>query len=162
MDSRLLLILLIGILFLSGCSASVDSQTARNIEVVHAVAAEVFSQGRLERIDDLYAADFIGHFPEGIVRGREALKELVAGHRRAFPDWTEEIDDTIAQGNRVAIRFTSRGTNKGKFLGKPATGNRVEISEAVILRMSNGKIAEQWVYPDILSMQQQLAQAKNE
>jgi predicted SnoaL-like aldol condensation-catalyzing enzyme len=116
MGSRLLFILLAGIFFLSGCSASVDGQAARNIEVVHAAAAEVFSQGRLERIDGLYAADFIGHFPEGIVRGRETLKELVTAHRRAFPDWTEEIDDTIAQGNRVAIRFTSRGTNKGKFL----------------------------------------------
>lgn len=162
MGSRLLFILLAGIFFLSGCSASVDGQVARNIEVVHAAAAEVFSQGRLERIDGLYAVDFIGHFPEGIVRGRDALKELVAAHRRAFPDWTEEIDDTIAQGNRVAIRFTSRGINKGKFLGKPATGNRVEISEAVILRMSNGKIAEQWVYPDMRSMQQQLAPPENQ
>jgi steroid delta-isomerase-like uncharacterized protein len=162
MNSRILFILFAGVLLLNGCSVFVSNQEARNIEVVHAVAVEVFSQGRLERIDDLYAADFIGHFPDGIVRGREALKEHVAGHRRTFPDWTEEIDDTIARGNRVAIRFTSRGTNKGEFLGKPATGNRVEISEAVILRMSNGKIAEQWVYPDILSMQQQLAQAKNE
>ena len=47
-------------------------------------------------------------------------------------------------------------------MGNPPTGNRVEISEVVILRMSNGQIAEQWVYPDILSMQQQLAQPKNE
>jgi steroid delta-isomerase-like uncharacterized protein len=154
--------LLGGALYLSGCSVSVDSQTARNIEVVHAVAAEIFSQGRLERINDLYAADFIGHFPEGTIHGRKELTELVKAHRTSFPDWTEEIDDTIAQGDRVAIRFTSRGTNRGEFLGNPPTGNRVEISEAVILRMSNGQIAEQWVYPDILSMQQQLAKSKNE
>ena len=161
MNSRLF-ILLSGVLYLSGCSVSVDNQTAQNIEVVHAVAADIFSQGRLERINDLYTADFIGHFPEGTIHGRKGLTELVKAHRTSFPDWTEEIDDTIAQGDRVAIRFTSRGTNKGAFLGNPPTGNRVEISEAVILRMSNGQIAEQWVYPDILSMQQQLTKPKNE
>ena len=162
MDSRPLLILLVGVLFLSGCSVFIDGQAARNGEVVHAVAAEVFSRGRLDRIDEYYAADFIGHFPGSTVRGRAQLKESVAALRRAFPDWTEEIDDTIAQGDRVAIRFTSRGINKGEFLGNPPTGNRVQISEAVICRFSNGQIVEQWVYPDILSMQRQLAPPENQ
>jgi len=62
----------------------------------------------------------------------------------------------IADRDRVVVRFTSRGTNLGEFLGNPPTGNHVELSEVAIFRLSNGKIVEQWVYPDILSLQSQL------
>ena len=67
-----------------------------------------------------------------------------------------EVEDEIVDGDRVAIRFTSRGTNMGDFMGNPPTGNRVEISEVAIFKLLNGKVSEQWVYPDILSLQRQL------
>ena len=150
-------ILLVSALFLNGCAKSSEDQVARNVDVSRIVAEEVWSKGRVELIEDFFVTDYIGHFPAGTFHGRKGLTERVLAHRKAFPDWTEEIVDTIAQGDRVAIRFISRGTNRGEFLGNPPTGNRVEISEVCIYRMSNGQIAEQWVYPDILSMQQQLA-----
>ena len=62
----------------------------------------------------------------------------------------------IAEQDRVVARFTSSGTNLGDFLGSPPTGNRVEISEVAVFRLRDGKIVEQWVYPDILTMQRQL------
>jgi hypothetical protein len=77
-------------------------------------------------------------------------------HRKAFPDWNEEVEDEIMNHDRVAVRFTSRGTNTGDFLGNPPTGNQVEISEVAIFRLLDGKIVEQWVYPDMLSLQRQL------
>jgi len=54
------------------------------------------------------------------------------------------------------VRFRSRGTNLGEFLDSPPTGNHVQISEAAIFKLEDGKIVEQWVYPDILSLQAQL------
>jgi steroid delta-isomerase-like uncharacterized protein len=159
LNARLLAILLPWILLLNGCAQSVEDQVTRNIEVIRVQHTQVWSQGRVDLIEDLYAEDFIGHFPAGIVRGRQGIKERVEAHRRAFPDWTEEIDDTIAQGDRVVTRFTSRGTNEGAFLGKPPTGRQVEISEVAIYRLSEGQIVEQWVYPDMGSMQQQLSVA---
>ncbi len=102
--------------------------------------------------------DFVGHFPEETVHGREGVLAQVMAHRRSFPDWTEEVEDTIADRDRVVVRFKSHGTNSGDFLGRPPTGNRVEISEVAIFRLSDGKIVEQWVYPDILSLQRQLGQ----
>ncbi|MEJ2343171.1 MAG: ester cyclase [Gemmatimonadales bacterium] len=141
-----------------GCSSSDDPVEVSNIEVVHVVFSEIWSKGSVELIDDLFAENFVGHFPEGTVHGREGVRAQVSAHREAFPDWTEEVEDTIADGDRVAVRFTSRGTNLGDFLGNPPTRNRVEISEVAIFRLSDGRIVEQWVYPDILSLQRQLNQ----
>lgn len=137
--------------------SSDDQSKARNIEVVQVVFAEVWSKGNIDLIDGLYAAEFVGHFPAETFHGREGIKSHVIAHRTAFPDWSEEIEDTIAEKDRVVVRFRSKGTNLGKFLGNPPTGNRVEISEVAIFRFKDGKIVEQWVYPDMLSMQRQLS-----
>ena len=143
-------------MILIGCATSDDPIEVKNIKVVHEVFSEIWSKGNVDLIGDLYAEDFVGHFPADTVYGQEGIQEEVIGHRRAFPDWAERVEDTIADRDRVVVRFTSRGTNLGDFLGNPPTRNRVEISEVAIFRLSNGKIVEQWVYPDILSMQRQL------
>lgn len=140
-----------------GCGPSVDPVEARNIEIAHRVPAEIWSKGSVELIDELFADSFVGHFPEETVHGRDELRAQVIAHRTAFPDWTEEVVDTIADRDRVVVRFRSRGTNRGEFLGRAPTGNRVEITEVAIFRFDHGKIVEQWVYPDILSLQHQLA-----
>lgn len=144
-------------LIVMGCGPSDSSVRARNIKVVHTVFSEIWSKGNVDLIDDLFAADYVGHFPGETVHGRRALVNQVTAHRSSFPDWTEEVEDTIADRDRVVVRFRSRGTNLGEFSGRPPTGNRVEISEVAIFRLSNGRIMEQWVYPDILSLQSQLS-----
>lgn len=144
--------------FIVVSTAQADDPDARTREVVRAVFSEVWSKGNVDLIPELFSKDYVGHFPGGeTARGHEALAAQVTAHRSAFPDWTEEIEEEIYDGNRVAIRFRSRGTNKGSFMGNPPTGNHLEITEAVIFRLKDGKISEQWVYPDIVSMQRQLA-----
>ncbi len=146
------------IVTLMGCESSDDQIKARNIEVVHIAHSEIWNKGNVDLISDVYADDFVGHFPTETVYGREGVLARLTAHRTAFPDWTEEVEDMIAERDRVALRFTDRGTNLGEFLGNPATGNRVETSHVSIFRLSDGKIVEQWLYPDIIGMQRQLAQ----
>ncbi len=141
---------------LIGCGLSDNSVKARNIKLVHRVFSEIWSKGNVDLIDDLFAENFVGHFPGETLHGRQALVNQVNAHRSSFPDWTEEVEDTIADRDRVVVRFRSRGTNLGEFLGNAPTGNHVEISEVAIFRLSNGKIIEQWVHPDMLSLQRQL------
>jgi steroid delta-isomerase-like uncharacterized protein len=148
-------------MILVGCGPP-DSAKVQNIEAVHVVFSEIWSRGNVDLIDDLFAEDFVGHFPAGTVHGREGVLDRVTAHRTAFPDWTEEAEDTIADRDRVVVRFTSRGTNLGEFLGNPPTRNRVEISEVAIFRLRNGKIIEQWVYPDMLSLQRQLGRKEQQ
>ena len=139
-----------------GCSGSSDTNESRNIEVVELEHSEIWSKGNLGLVETVYSEDFVGHFPAGTVRGHAGIRASVESHRTSFPDWTEVVEDIIADGDRVVSRFTSRGTNLGEFLGKPATGNRVEATEVCVRHFIDGKIAELWVYPDIISMQRQL------
>lgn len=133
-------------------SAAAPERTASLVRGVF----EVWNGGDLSAIDELFTPDFVGHFPERKVHGPDELRAEVTLHRKAFPDWTEEVQETVVDGDRIVVRFTSGGTNLGKFLSRPPTGKRVRISEMVMFRVRDGKIAEQWVYPDILSMQRQL------
>lgn len=139
-----------------GCESSARLIESRNTGVIRAVFSDVWSKGNVGLIDKLYAVEFVGHFPGETFHGRAGIRTHVVSHRRSFPDWTEEIDDIIADGDTVVARFTSRGTNLGDFLGNPPTGNRIEISEVAVFRLKDGRIIEQWVYPDMLSLQQQL------
>ncbi len=153
-------ITLIGILSLaslfSGCEPARSSEEEKNIETVHIMHSEVWGKGNVSMIEELFAEDYVGHFPVGVVHGPDGVLARVTAHRTAFPDWTEEVDETIADGGKVVTRFTSRGTNLGAFLGRPATSKQVEISEVCIHRLVDGKIVEQWVFPDMRSMQMQL------
>jgi len=155
-------LLLSAAIVIVGCTPRDGLVKARNIDVVHLVFSEIWSKGSVELIDDLFADNFVGHFPAGTVHGREGVRARVVAHRTAFPDWTEEAEDTIADGDRVVVRFTSRGTNLGEFLGNPPTRNRVEISEVAIFKLRDGEIVEQWVYPDMLSLQRQLGQQEQQ
>jgi len=135
-----------------------ESLLAANKELVRRQTEEVWSKGNIAIIDEIHAPDFVGHFPFGESGGREELKQRVALHRAAFPDWTEQIEEFIAEGDRIVIRFTSRGTHRGEFRGISATGRSVRISEVAIYRIADGRIAEQWVFPDVGSL---LAQLEN-
>jgi len=153
---RVALFLLVTLITIS-CAPRDDSVEARNGELVRVVFSEIWSKGNVDLIPNLFSENFVGHFPGGAtVHGREGLAAEVMAHRTAFPDWAEQVEDLIMDHDRVAVRFASRGTNTGNFLGNPPTGKRVEISEVAIFRLENGKLAEQWVYPDMLSLQRQL------
>jgi predicted ester cyclase len=138
------------------CARSNDAVEVKNREVVRSVFSEIWSKGNVNLDSELFSENDVGRFPGETVHGPEGLVTQVLAHRTAFPDWTEHVEDEIVDGDRIAVRFTSRGTNMGDFFGNPPTGNIVEISEVVMFGLMNGKIREQWVYPDILNLQRQL------
>ena len=123
---------------------------------VTAQFTEVWNSGNLDLIPEIYADDFVGHFPGGAIHGQEGIRDVVADHRRAFPDWAEQIEDIVFEGDKVAVRFSSSGTNRGPNRGKPPTNRSVRISEMAIYRIVAGRIAEQWVIPDTHSLVHQL------
>ena len=133
-----------------------DSAKNQAVRAVTLQFTAVWSRGEIDLVPEIYAEDFVAHFPAGIIRGHEGIKELVMHHRRAFPDWTETIEDLIYESNKIAVRFTSTGTNTGPNMGKPPTHRAVEISELAIYRIDDGRIAEQWVQPDTQSLHRQL------
>ena len=152
-------------LVITGCSISTsESVLESNKRLVRHMNIEVWNKGNLDIIEELYSPGFVLHFlPDGSeLRGIDNLREHVRKHREAFPDWQEDIRHIVAEADLVVIHFISTGTNEGSWLGNPATGRKIHINEVSILRIEDGRIAEQWLMPDIFSMQQQLVQPENE
>jgi hypothetical protein len=74
----------------------------------------------------------------------------------AFPDRQNVIEEVIAQGDRVFVKFRLTGTHQGDFFGIPATGKKVDIHEVGVFRLENGQIVDGWFMADELGLIEQL------
>ena len=120
---------------------------------------EAWNKGNLGIIDEVIVPDVVIHDlgnPAGEIRGREAVKTQRVLFRTAFPDLRLTIEDTIAEGDEVMVRFTARGTHRGELLGIAPTGKQVVVSGIAIDRYADGKVVEGWGYFDRLGLLQQL------
>ncbi len=135
--------------------------TEQNKAISRRIPLEVFSQGRLEVVDEILAPDFTEHTapPPGVPAGREGVKAIASALRKGFPDLTYRVDLQIAEGDFVAGHVTVNGTHKGEVFGMPATGKHAEWTESHIVKMVNGKITEHWGVIDQLGMLRQLGLA---
>jgi steroid delta-isomerase-like uncharacterized protein len=156
-------IIVMGSLFLAslvitGCESNQEATLERNKALVRRMNEEIWNKGNLEMMDEMFSADIVRHFlPDGSeTKGLDELRDRVRNHRKAFPDWKEEIRLIIAEGDLVAIQFTSTGTNTGSFLGNAPTGKQIQTNEMSIFRIVDDEIVEQWLIPDLLSLNQQL------
>ncbi len=141
------------VVFMAGC----EKKTEKNKAIARRVIEEVWNQGKLDVMDEIYATDFILNDPAvGEVRGTEGLKQYVSMYRTAFPDVQLTIEDMIAEGDKVVTRFTFTGTHKGELMGIPPTGVQVTMTGIAISRIAGGKVVEDWVNGDDLGMLQQL------
>lgn len=116
------------------------------------------TSGNLDVVNELLATDFIAHMsglPEPI-RGVEAFKQYVSAHAVAFPDQHYTFEDAIAEGDKVVLRWTVRGTHTGEFKGIPPTGKQIAFSGVNIYRIASGKVVEEWSNFDRLDMLQQI------
>lgn len=116
----------------------------------------VLNRGDIDLLDDLAAADYVEHDPlPGQGDGRQGLKDRVTMIATAFSQ-TFTIEDVIAEGDRVVVRWTGSGTHVGEFMGIPPTGRSFTIAGIDIHRIEGGRMAEHWHVVDQLSLLQQL------
>ena len=76
--------------------------------------------------------------------------------QRAFPDFTNEIEELISGGDKAFARLTYRGTHQGELFDIAATGRRIQYAGAAVFRFRGDKIAEVWVLGDIFGLMSQL------
>lgn len=126
----------------------------RNIEVVRQWIAEAWSAGNLAVAEDLLAEEFVLHDPVASreVVGRDAERALIAGLHQAISDLTFTIDDLVADGDNVTIRWIAEGTHTGELLGFAGTGRALAIRGVDMYRLRNGRIAESWTFWDLPGM----------
>jgi steroid delta-isomerase-like uncharacterized protein len=121
------------------------------------IPLELFNQGKMEVVDEVVAPDYIEHLPvRGLAPNPEGFKQFVQGLRAAFPDFQYTLLDEISEGDRVVQRFSVHATQRGDYIGIPASGKEATWSEIHIARVENGKLVEHWGVVDQLSLLQQL------
>jgi steroid delta-isomerase-like uncharacterized protein len=125
-----------------------------NKAIIRRYLEEAWNQGRIEALDEAFAEDAVPH-TAGIT-DLEGLKQGLARNLNAFPDIRLTIDDEMAVGDKVIVRFTISGTHQGEILGIPATGKEISFSGITIYRLAGGKIVEFWTQADTMGMMQQI------
>jgi len=128
-----------------------------NKAVVQRVIEYFNSKEHKAKYLDLYDANCVLHgYPLGLAPGHAGVEQFYAGLWSAFPDGHLDVEDMVAEDDRVACRYTLRGTHTGGFMGVPATDRPVTVRGMTVLRFVDGKCVERWQSLDELGMLQQL------
>lgn len=108
-------------------------------------------------MDEVLTAEAITHAANwGLPNNRTGLKQLILACRTAFPNLHCTIQEEIAQDDRTAVHWTMSGTHKGAFMGHPPTGRPILVQGIIMVRVVGGRIVENWLLIDRLSILQQL------
>ena len=151
----------LALLFLSAtsCEQPASDGGAANKDLVRQLFAAIDAND-FERLRELAADDFVLHYvgvPDSM--DLDATEEIIRNFYTAFPDYTHQIIEMIAEGDRVAVRVTYRATHEGDFEGIAPTGNAVTYTGVQILTVEGGKIRRSWVLEDNLGLMTQLGMA---
>jgi predicted SnoaL-like aldol condensation-catalyzing enzyme len=143
----------------TSAQVGLDLSTEQNKKVVLRWREER-NKGNWNIIDELHAPDYVGHMPfvpGGVIRGREALKQLFVSYWTAFDVYaTPQPDLLIVEGDIVAHRETVRVKHTGTFQGIPPTGKEATVTSTDLYRIVDSKIVEQWTESDLFGLMQQL------
>jgi predicted ester cyclase len=120
-----------------------------------------FNKGRaaiMAVIDEIFATNIVLHSADGRdIRGLKDHKQMFGEMFDAFPDGHMTLDDMLAEGDNVAIRYTTTGTHNGEYMGILPTHKTVTISMIEIDHIVGGKFVEAWARTDTMSVKQQPA-----
>ena len=128
-----------------------------NRALVRLLLEDDVSRGDVAVQERIIHPDFVDHTnPPGMQHGLEGHQAIVSLFRAAFPDQWWQIEDLIAEGDKVVARTTMTGTHLGDFFGIAPTGKRVTLQGVHIVRIADGRIAEHWGSNDDLGLMRQL------
>jgi predicted ester cyclase len=130
-----------------------DATTAHKAVVRRHFAA--MTDQRPETWDEIMADDFVLH-GSGLPPGRSGYVNALRVAWAAFPDYRVEIEDLVAEGDRVAVRYLDRGTHLGEFLGLAPTGRSYRKPGLALYRLAGGRLVEAWFQEDDADFRRQV------
>src|SRR5215213_1657304 len=139
-----------------------DATPTSDLEANKALAdrfhEEIFDQGNTATADEILTPDFVWRAPpdasdDRLIVGPEGVKQTATDLRAFIPDFVLTDDDVIAEGDRVVIRWTLRGTAQGESGPVPVTFTGIDI-----FRIADGQLAELWQITDDLGLEAQLSE----
>jgi steroid delta-isomerase-like uncharacterized protein len=138
-----------------------NDTAAANKELVRRFYEEVYGDWNMALVDAIVSPRFVSHdWPEGGPTGPQAFRDYYSALRSAVPDARYVVDDLIAEGDRVVVRWRMLGTHQRAFGDIPASGRPVVLKGVAIYRMEDGRMVERWVVSDVYGMLHDRARAE--
>lgn len=122
------------------------------------IYSEAFSKGNFKALDRVVSSNFVEHemMGPGQKPGVEGFKAMVTDMRKAFPDLKVEMVDFSYSKGKAFVRYHMTGTNKGQFMGKPATNKKIDLYGFDEVRFKDGLAVEHWGQGDDMALVKQL------
>jgi steroid delta-isomerase-like uncharacterized protein len=129
----------------------------KNKAIAHRLFEEVSANKNLAVIDEIIDQNITVRGARGsIVSSRDEYKQFIVSLHEAFPDVKHTVEELIAEGDKVMVRWRWRGTHQGTYVGIDATGKYADFQGITILKIVSGKIVEDWVQADVRSFLEQV------
>ena len=113
-----------------------------NKTMVRRIVEDHWNKKNPALIGELFATNCAFHTPDGALQGQDGARQLYNAYATAFPDFRLTIDDILADGNKVVVRYTFTGTHKGPLAVVPASGKQANVQGMVIFHLASGKADE--------------------
>ncbi|GAA0941568.1 ester cyclase [Pseudonocardia zijingensis] len=130
--------------------------TAEQNRAVLSAAVAAWNKGDGETYLELYDPSVRHHGLGSVSFDQAANRAFYEGVWAAFPGSRLTIDDTIAEGDQLAVRFHLSGEHHGEFMGVPPTGRAVILNGQTAMRFRDGRVVERWTSSDLLGLMIQL------
>ncbi len=130
---------------------------ASNKELIKRFYQEVYVEWKMELADQVLSPQFTSHdWPNGGSTGPQAFRDYYATLRSAIPDARYEVDDIIAENDKVVVRWRLLGTHKGRYQGITPTGRAVTLKGIAIYRIDSSQLIERWVVSDLYGLLEEI------
>ena len=137
-----------------------DTIAAANKTLVRRFYKEVYVDWNMALVDEVVSPRFTSHdWPEDGPSGPLAFRDYYAAIRAAVPDARYEVDDLIAEGDRVVVRWRLLGTHEGDFGGIAPTGKAIALKGIAIYRLDSGMLMERWVVSDLHGLLEEIGRS---
>jgi predicted ester cyclase len=138
-----------GLLLLNSIAPVAADDLDANKRLIRDYIDSAINKRQPEAAERYFSTDYVEHNPH-LPPGIDGKKKFIAAVLKGFSDYHGEIEDVVAEGDEVVTRTLWTGTQDGPFLGRPATGNKVQFATSDFYRIQNGKVVEHWDVVDSL------------
>jgi predicted ester cyclase len=137
-----------------------DDIAAANKELVRRFYKDVYVDWNMALVDEVLSPRFVSHdWPEDGPIGPEGFRIFYSAIRSALPDARYAVDDLIAEGDRVVVRWRLLGTHLGFFRSIAPSGRSVTLKGIAIYRVDEGKLMERWVVSDLHGLLEEIGRS---
>jgi steroid delta-isomerase-like uncharacterized protein len=130
-----------------------------NTIIMERFTSEFLTTGDAALAEEFLSPDIVLHFAGQQQRGRDTYLAVVAANANTFEDLVWTVEEMVADGDAVAVRYTMTGTHRGDFAGVPPTGKTVVAQSMAFYRLADGRIVEERAQLDMLAILQQIGAA---